>query len=194
MSTLTRAQATTILRNLGWRIRTTAEFVQTVKNFQAGWNLGAALTVDGLVGPATSAALRASEDRRVKGLPTASAHFSWTEVRCRCDGKYSDCQRIWTRRKTFQMMESYRTKSARPLAVVSGCRCAGENKEVGGSPQSHHLDGLACDVAAVFPVSTVKSWRVATGIGYGSASGAVKHIDVRVDATVTNPDVFVDGK
>ena len=90
MSTLSRSQATTILRNLGWRIRTTTEYTAVVKRFQGGWNLGPALAVDGSVGPATSAALLLSESRRRAGKPTASAHFSFSEVACRCGGKFSE--------------------------------------------------------------------------------------------------------
>lgn len=190
---LTQAQATTILRNLGWRVRTTAEYHQCVRNFQAGWNLGAALSVDGLVGPATSSALLLSESRRRAGKTTASPNFSFTEVRCRCGGKYYTCQRIWQKRAAFQMMEKYRAKSGRPLAVISGCRCPGENKSVGGSAYSEHLRGYACDVTALYSVGTVKSWQVAKGIGYGSVSRKVKHIDVGARGSFTYPNVFVDG-
>lgn len=190
---LTQAQATTILRNLGWRVRSTTEFKQCVRNFQAGWNLGAALTADGLVGPATSAALLLSEKRRRAGLPTASAHFSFNEVACRCWGRYSSCQRIWQRRAAFQMMEKYRAKSGRALTVVSGCRCPGENKAVGGSIYSEHLRGYACDVQALYTVATVKSWQAAKGIGYGRYSRRVKHIDVGRSGSFTYPNVFVDG-
>ena len=68
-----------------------------------------------------AAALLKSENNRRKGLGTASAHFSFAEVQCRCRGKYSTCQRIWMKRKTFVMMEQYRTKSKKPFTVVSGC-------------------------------------------------------------------------
>lgn len=193
MTILSRNQATVILRNLGWRIRSGSEYTAVVKRFQAAWNLGAALKVDGLVGPATSAALLKSEARRRAGQSTASAHFSFLEVRCRCGGKYSDCKRIWTTRSTFQMMEKYRSKSGRPMPVVSGCRCPRMNKSVGGSPTSRHLQGLACDVQARYTVSTVKSWRIATHIGYGRLSRRVKHIDIGSGRTTSNPAVYVDG-
>jgi hypothetical protein len=192
VTTLTRNQATVILRNLGWRIRTTSEYTAVVKRFQAGWNLGTALSVDGVPGPKTSAALLLSESRRRAGKPTASAHFSFTEVRCRCGGRYSSCQRIWTKRKTFQMMEKYRAKSGRPMPVISGCRCPSMNRAVGGSPTSRHLTGLACDVQAIYSVSKVKSWRLATHIGYGRVSRRVKHIDVGA-GSFTSPAIYVDG-
>lgn len=114
MSTTNRSQATTILRNLGWRIRTTTEYTKVVKRFQEGWNLGTALDADGSVGPLTSAALLLSESRRRAGKPTASAHFSFSEVACRCGGQYPSCKRIWQKRSAFRMMEGYRSKSGRP--------------------------------------------------------------------------------
>lgn len=194
MATLTRAQATTILRNLGWRVRSASEYTRCIKNFQAAWNLGPALTVDGNCGPKTSAALLLSESRRRAGKGTASAHFSFLEVRCRCNGKYADCQRIWTKRRTLQMMEQYRAKSAQPLTVVSGCRCPSMNKAVGGSPTSRHLEGLACDVPPRFSVSTVKSWQLATHIGYSPSLNKVVHIDLGDGRTKANPAVYPDGR
>ena len=194
MSTISRSQATTILRNLGWRIRTDSEYTAVVKHFQGGWNLGTALAVDGSVGPDTSAALLLSESRRRAGKKTASAHFSFSEVACRCGGQYSSCPRIWQKRSAFRMMEGYRSKSGEPLNVESGCRCPSHNVAVGGSPTSRHLTGLACDVAPHFSVATVKSWRVATHIGYGSVSRKVKHIDMGSSGgTVTSPAVYENG-
>lgn len=194
MAELTQAQATTILRALGWRVRSTAEFTQSIKNFQGGWNLGTALKVDGSCGPATSAALLKSDKARREGRPTASAHFSFTEVQCRCGGKYSSCQRVWTKRKAFQMMEKYRDKSNRSFRVVSGCRCKSHNAAVGGSKTSRHVTGLASDTEPKFSVATVKGWKVATHIGYGSVSKKVVHIDMGSGGSLTNPIVYPDGK
>ena len=42
---LTPYQQAKYLRALGWRIRSRAERIQAIRNFQAGWNLGDALTV-----------------------------------------------------------------------------------------------------------------------------------------------------
>lgn len=193
MSTINRSQATTILRNLGWRIRTTTEYTVVVERFQEGWNLGTALDADGSVGPLTSAALLLSESRRRAGKPTASAHFSFSEVACRCGGQYPSCERIWQKRSAFRMMEGYRSKSGRPLNPVSACRCPDRNAAVGGSPTSRHLTGRACDVEAIFSVETVKSWGVATHIGYGSSSRKVKHIDKGSNATVASPLVYLNG-
>lgn len=191
---LTQAQAITILRNLGWRIRTTGEYTRVVTCFQAGWNLGTALEADGHVGPKTTAALLLSESRRRAGQSTASAHFSFSEVACRCGGSYSSCWRIWQKRSAFVMMEGYRAHSGGPLSVVSGCRCPSHNVHVGGSPTSRHPMGLACDVPPRFSPTTVKSWHVATHIGYSPSLGKVVHLDYGTGASVTNPLIYKDGR
>jgi len=193
MADLTRAQAQTILTNLGWRVNTSARLTQGIKDFQAGWYLGAALTVDGKVGPKTSYAMRLSESRRRAGKPTASAHFSFVEVRCRCGGKYASCRRIFIKRAALKMFEGYRSKSGKSLSLRSACRCPSHNKAVGGSPTSRHVSGLAGDTPPSYSTGTVKSWRVATHIGYGRVSRKVVHIDYGSGATVTNPRIYVDG-
>jgi uncharacterized protein YcbK (DUF882 family) len=91
------------------------------------------------------------------------------------------------------MMEGYRSKSGEPLDVISACRCPSHNAAVGGSPTSRHLTGRACDVKPRFSVATVKSWRVATHLGYGSSSLKVKHIDNGPRATTTSPLVYING-
>jgi len=194
MANLTRSQAAVILKNLGWRVDNGARLTRAIINFQAGWNLGTALQADGAIGARTSAALLISEKRRRAGQPTASAHFSFIEVQCRCGGRYASCQRIWHKRVAFQMMEGYRAKSGHPLKVVSACRCPSRNAAVGGSRTSRHLGGYACDVQAVYSTTKVKSWRVATHIGYGRVSRKVKHIDVGGGATRARPLVYVDGR
>lgn len=194
MANLTRAQAKTILYNLGWRVNTEARLSQAIKDFQAGYNFGSpGLAVDGKLGPLTSAAMRYSEARRRAGRTTASANFSFRTVRCRCDGRYASCRRIFIKRKTLQMMEKYRARTG-AFSVVSACRCPSRNKAVGGSSTSRHVSGLACDVPAEHSVSTVKSWRLATHIGYGSVSRRVKHLDMGSGYSVYSPLVYVDGR
>ena len=192
-STLTRSQATAMLKDLGWNT-SRLTFKRDIRNFQAGWNLGTALVVDGNCGPLTSAALRISDSRRKQGKHTASEHFSFTEVACRCNGRYLGCQRIWQKRAAFQMMEKYRAYSGNPLHVVSACRCGRHNKAVGGSPTSRHLVGLACDVAPRFTTTVVASWKVATNIGYSPSSGRVVHIDLGDRGSKNNPITYPDGK
>lgn len=194
MSTiLTRSQATAILKALGWKT-SLLTFKRDIRNFQAGWNLGTALEVDGKCGPLTSAALMLSDRRRRQNRGTASEHFSFTEVACRCGGKYRSCWRVWQKREAFQMMEEYRARTGRPLNVVSGCRCRSHNKAVGGSPTSRHLVGRACDVPPTHSVADVKSWKLATNIGYSPSMGKVVHLDMGPRGTKSAPMVYPDGK
>jgi zinc D-Ala-D-Ala carboxypeptidase len=195
MANLTRAQAQTILTRLGWRVNTSARLTQGIKDFQAGYGFGSTgLTVDGKLGPKTSAAMRYSEARRKAGKTTASGHFSFIEVRCRCGGKYASCRRIFIKRSALAMMEDYRASSGRSLALRSACRCPSHNKAVGGSSTSRHPQGLAADTPPYYSVAKVKSWKCATHIGYGSVSKKVVHIDVGSGGSRTNPIVYVDGR
>lgn len=186
---LSRTQSGIYLSRLGWRVNTATRYRQAVKDFQAGWNLGPALAVDGHMGPKTSAALRYSEARRVAGRSNASAHFSFSEVKCRCGGKYASCRRIFIKRKALQMMEKYRSHSG-AFRPVSACRCPSRNRAVGGSSTSRHVSGLACDVPGRYSVSRVKGWHVATHIGY--RNGVVVHIDMGSGYSVYNPLVYRD--
>lgn len=187
MANLTRAQAKTILYNLGWRVNTNARLSQAIKDFQAGYNLKDAvngtnaLVVDGKLGPKTSAAMRNSEARRRAGRTTASANFSFRTVQCRCykrsAGRYGSCRVIWQKRAAFQMMERYRKHNG-AFPVVSACRCPSRNKAIGGSPTSRHVTGLACDVPAQRRPSWVRLRAIAHNIGFGRRSGLTKHIDM----------------
>lgn len=177
---LTPTQATAILRQLGWRVRTSGEFRQVVENFQRGWNLGAALQVDGDVGPLTSGALRESERRARAGLATASAHFSFTELRCRCGGRFSDCQRIWVRRPLLASLETLRARFyPHGLVISSGCRCTQHNRAVGGASQSQHLFGAAADIPYAATATRVMQLRAFAGIGKSARTSLVRHVDRR---------------
>lgn len=182
MTTLTQGQVTTILRNLGWRVRTSGERTQVIQHFQQGWNLGPKLDADGLVGSRTTAALLLSEKRRRAGQPTASAHFSFAEFACNCHGGYSSCPRIWIRRELLASLEVLRTHFyPGGLTVASGCRCAAHNKAVGGVGSSQHLFGAACDVPYVKGCSAkaLAQLRIFAGIGRSGSTGLVRHVDRR---------------
>lgn len=174
---LSRSQSIAILRNLGWRIRSSAEYVRVLKDFQRGWNLGSALTVDGVLGPNTSNALRISEARRRAGRGTMSANFSFVEFRCKCGGRFSACKRIWMTRRQVRALEVYRRRTGRPLRPVSGCRCYGHNRAVGGASRSQHLYGNATDLPGQLTLAQAKALRVFTGLGYSSRTGRVLHGD-----------------
>lgn len=187
---LSRSEAATILFRLGWRINTTWRLTLAIKNFQRGWNLGPALTVDGKVGPLTSHALLLSEARRVAKLGTASANFSFSEFQCKCEGRYGDCPRIWAPRALFAEMEYSRKQVGHPIHIVSGGRCRRYNAKIGGAKQSRHMVGDAADWKGP-NYQVVKSWKRWHGIGFGAHSQDSLHTDLRPTANVNTPMTWI---
>jgi zinc D-Ala-D-Ala carboxypeptidase len=185
MAVTTQADVTKALRAMGWRTRTSAETTRSIKDYQGGYNLTAALEVDGIAGPATKAALT----RSMAAGGALSAHFKAAEFACRCGGKYSACRRIWVTRAQLRALETYRAKAG-PVSIVSGCRCPTHNKTVGGASASQHMAGKAADVPGALTVASVKALRVFSGIGYKGSTGRVVHVDTRPGST-TAPTTWV---
>jgi hypothetical protein len=199
---------TTALRALGWRIDQTHPLSAAVRDFQRGWNLGAALAVDGNAGPATRAALELSYARNQAGKPDFSPSFSAREFRCPCQRytstgfPWADCPRIWMRRGAVIMAERFRSLVG-PFTPDRACRCPRENARVGGVSTSQHLYGNALDVPVyAVTVEQVKALGVVSGIGYYvSSTGRAypRHIDTRhlgdntTGSTVARPAVWNYG-
>ena len=177
MANVTRGEAATILTALGWRTNTAARLTQAVRDFQGIWNLGKALKVDGIIGPATSDALRLSYARHKVGKPDISAHFRAREFACKCWGRYAGCRRIWTPRRVIQLAERIRQAKG-PWSPVSAGRCSGHNSAVGGATRSQHMPALALDVPGSLRLSIQQARSLgATGVGYGSRTRRVLHVD-----------------
>jgi zinc D-Ala-D-Ala carboxypeptidase len=176
--TLTTQQAKRMLKSIGFD-NASRDFVAAVKGFQIGWNLGAALDDDGDVGPLTSAALRKSFARHRAKKPTMSAHFSYVEFRCKCGGKFADCQRIWLKRTQVRRLEAYRKSIDQPVRIISGCRCKGRNKAVGGAKSSQHKFGAATDIEALVTVERRREKKLFAGLGFRRSSRKVVHVDSR---------------
>jgi Peptidase M15 len=174
MSVYTYTQAVTVLRGLGFRVRSAGEFHQVIAAFQAGYNLGSWLAVDGVCGPKTSAALARSRAAGGK----ASAHFTWREFACTCGGHYSICRRILVRRELLQGLEKYRARTG-SVSIASGYRCPRRNLAVGGVSNSQHLYGTAADVTYQLSNAQVKALRAFAGIGRSGRTGMVRHVDRR---------------
>jgi hypothetical protein len=209
MSTISSTTAKTLLNRLGFRTNTSARYKQALIDFQAGWNLGTALVIDGLLGPKTSAALLQSEKNRVAGRGTLSAHFSFSEFSCHCGGKYSACRRIagegvlghrkYVLRALVQGLEKLRAEAYRSgMTIVSGYRCDGHNRAVGGATSSQHRFGAAADIGRVVDKDTLKPKHWFAGIGYQKSSDKVQHVDRRdisgvnpTHGTVTSPTTWV---
>jgi zinc D-Ala-D-Ala carboxypeptidase len=194
-----RAQRVDALRALGWRVRTTGELSQVVRNFQRGWNLGPALVEDGHAGPKTDAALAESLDRHNAGKPDASQHFSFHEFACKCGGRYAACQRVWVIHELLDTLEKVRVEFyPEGLTVVSGCRCQGHNDAVGGATSSQHKYGAAADLQPKIKRARMRAAGVAAGIGFDQSDDCVSHIDRRdksghntTGASLSRPTVWL---
>lgn len=182
---MTRANMIGALKTLGWKCRNDAEVDRALRDFQRGWNLGPALTVDGKNGPLTRQAIRTSLNRRKAGKPDASESFSFREFACSCGGRYDGCAVIRVHRELLESLEVYRTLAG-PVKVVSGYRCPTRNAKVGGATTSQHVFGAACDVVPKVKTAAVLRLRRFSGVGYQAATGLVRHVDRR-DCSGTNP-------
>lgn len=191
MGPMTTKTPQQLLAELGFRY---------TNDFQAAVNLpGHQLVVDGVFGPKTTSAALTVLQRRASHLPDLSAHFSVREFTCECGGRYSGCHLTRARRELLASLETYRTRHGdRPVEIRSGYRCVQRNREVGGATSSQHLSGAAADLAPIFAHEVVVGWHLFAGIGYGSQSGMVVHVDRRdltgSGSTPAHPAVFVDGR
>ena len=186
MATLIREQAKAMLQAIGFD-NANRNFSFAVEGFQRGWNLGAALKVDGICGELTSAALATSYARHRKGQSTMSAHFSYAEFKCKDGGKFPECQRIWMLRSHIRRLELYRAKIGGPVRIVSGCRCKRHNKAVGGATSSQHMFGAASDIQGLLTVAQKEKLRLFAGLGFKQSTGKVIHVDSR-DLSGHNPN------
>lgn len=162
----------------GWVISPTRSdsFSDAVKDFQAAYNLGPALEVDGVPGPLTAAAANESARLGYK----VSANFTAREFQCGCGGHIAGCRSIRVTRALLQGLEKLRAAHYRAgLAIVSGYRCPTFNAKVGGISTSFHRDGKACDVPrAVTADQVLPGWGF-TGIGVTSRDKLIPSIGRR---------------
>ena len=175
MALLNSATRARFLAELGFRGSPRTQ----IRNFQRGCNLGTRLIVDGAYGPNTDTKLRLAYRRLKAGKPTASAHFSFAEFACQCRGRYAACQGVWIHRTQIRRLEAYRKKVGHALRVVSGCRCYGHNREVGGASSSQHLFGTATDIEGLVTPGTMRAWHLFAGFGYSVSANRVLHADSR---------------
>lgn len=69
-------------------------------------------------------------------------HFTIDEFKCPCCGKAEMDEGL------LIALDLAREAAGVPFVITSGYRCEKHNKEVGGSPNSSHLKGLAVDIKA----------------------------------------------
>lgn len=107
-----------------------------------------------------------------------SAHFSRSELQCRC------CGRLQIDSRLLDGLEKLRALAGVPVVIHAGYRCPEHNAAVGGVPHSEHTLGLAADVALP-GLSLQRMYELALKVpqfaqgGIGVYDGGFLHVDVR---------------
>lgn len=107
-----------------------------------------------------------------------SAHFSSTELQCRC------CGRLQIDGRLLDGLEDLRKRAGVPVIVHAGYRCPRHNQEVGGVQHSVHLQGMAADIALP-GISLQRAYELALQVpqfangGIGVYDTGFLHVDVR---------------
>ena len=85
-------------------------------------------------------------------MSKVSEHFIRSEFRCKgtnCDGAGNNCGFEAVDFELLMALEDVRNHFKSPVKINSACRCEKHNKEVGGSENSMHKKGMACDIVVV---------------------------------------------
>jgi zinc D-Ala-D-Ala carboxypeptidase len=121
-----------------------------------------------------------------------SKNFSKSEFACPC-GK---CV-LHIEPRLVEALQKLRDLADSPIKITSGYRCVSHNRQVGGSPNSQHIKGIAADI--VIQDNTVEEmamlaaqipWFRSGGIGVYPQNGFI-HVDVRQGVARWG---FIDGK
>jgi zinc D-Ala-D-Ala carboxypeptidase len=178
-----------------------------VARFQLAYNLGNRLTVDGVAGPFTWAALTEVERRGNRLSPS----FAVSELRSKGD------LTCWVHRDLLVALERFRSSVGKPLALVSAWRDVAHNRRVGGATSSQHTFGEASELRAIrstlavgahigagraadlnrgyATLADVRALQLFSGIGWREVDGVqwVTHVDVRTSASPSSPRVWQYG-
>lgn len=106
-----------------------------------------------------------------------SPHFSRKEFECRCG-----CGFTAVDVELLDVLEAARTHFGSAITLDCACRCAKHNAEVGGVPDSQHLQGIAADikVAGYAPAVVADYFESQYPNKYGVGRySSFTHIDVR---------------
>ncbi len=107
------------------------------------------LTVDGIAGTRTIAKLNGGVGTAGSSSSAAwngSSHFSKAEFKCQCGGRYCNGYPANVSSKLIDILEALRSYYGKPITITSGLRCARHNANVGGVSNSAHKYGRAADI------------------------------------------------
>jgi uncharacterized protein YcbK (DUF882 family) len=110
-------------------------------------------------------------------------YFQLKEFACPCCGENN------IDRKFVELLDKIREQYGKPMVVLSGYRCKKHNEEVGGVPESAHVDGVAADIGCSFAGDRMKlvTLAIANGIKRIGCARTFLHLDT--SATLPS-DVF----
>lgn len=188
---MNHVQAANRLAKLGWGtgvINSRDRLDTAIADFQRAWNLGqhvqyrgaplGRLLIDGRLGPRTAAAVEFSQQRRLAGEPTASNHFTFTELACKGSVSHRGCRRVRCHAELLHGLELIRRMQG-PMNLASVYRCPVHNANVGGASLSQHVYGAGADIEPRLTFVQVLRLGVFSGIGVQRRTGKVRHVDVR---------------
>lgn len=143
------------------------------------------LTVDGIAGAATFKKLNAKAKKADKKLTWADIkHFKRSEFKCTCRGKYCKGYPVEPDLKMVKLLDDMREYFGVPITVTSGVRCKKYNNSLVGSiPNSQHTKGKAADIIVPgVPLAKVKAKAYDLGAAYsyyGTANmGNAVHVNI----------------
>lgn len=112
-------------------------------------------------------------------------YFKISEFDCKCGCK-SNKQTI-----TFlKMIDKARTIAQVPFNITSGYRCFEHNKNVGGSPTSSHLKGVAADIKYSNGLQLVRIIFGLTKAGFTRIGINEEKQFIHVDCDSSKPDAI----
>ncbi len=146
--------------------KTEKQLLESVKSMQTKLNdNGAKLTVDGLIGNKTIAAVKKFQKKKGlaadgiagrKTLPLLykSQASEWSSIRyfkrdefgCGCKGKCCSGFPAEPDMQLVRLLDNLRAYFGVPITITSGVRCTAYNRQVGGISGSMHLKGKAADI------------------------------------------------
>jgi len=94
--------------------------------------------------------------------------------------------------KLLTMLDNARTVAEVPFVITSGLRTVEHNKEVGGLPDSSHLEGLAVDIQCK---DSFNRFNIIYGLfvaGFRRIGISKDHIHADIDDTKTQRVVFLE--
>lgn len=106
-----------------------------------------------------------------------SPHFNRSEFACKCG-----CGFTAVDVELLGVLEGVRNHFNAPLTIDCACRCPTHNKEVGGVPDSQHVQGIAADIKVTGQSPDVVADYLEHAYPHGYGIGRYNtftHIDVR---------------